>query len=76
MEISKNLREETVSTVSLIKPDVQINVWLDGSGGYFSYISNPDKAIALAEITSDKHELIVMNKEYNNLMKNRYKYKE
>ena len=70
-KINPGFRDSTVSTKSLILTNVLINVWIDGSGGYFSYNDNCDEAIALAEITDDVHELLVMNKEYEHLMRRR-----
>jgi len=64
-------RDDTVTTQSLLKPDVLINVWVDGSGGYFCYADNKDYAMALIDITEDPHELLVMRKEYNTLMRQR-----
>lgn len=70
-KINPGLRDSTVTTKSLILTNVLINVWVDGSGGYFSYDDEQDTAIALAEITEDIHERLVMNKEYAHLMRRR-----
>ena len=72
-KISEKLREETVSMLSNIHTNVLINVWKDGSGGYFSYVHSPNDAIALTQITHDIHERKVMNKEYHSLMRKRHK---
>lgn len=56
---------------SLIMPDVIINVYLDGSGGYFSHVNEPNRAISLVELTEDMHVRLVMHKEWDALMRRR-----
>ena len=71
MRISEHFLDETVAVRSRIRTDVWINVWKDGSGGYYSYVNKPFFAVALAEITKDVHERLVMNKEYDTVMRRR-----